>query len=338
MSWRENLTDRGLTIAMLKEIAPYPFLCGVIIVIWYLIPIFQEIYPFAQLAIVALVLFFSGLALRDAGTRLVDLDIGELFHPILICSGLLLCAFAFFMGSPYLNLEILLSPIGMGNSPEATYALNNFLKYVLPFGLTVLSFTSLALYGTDSKSRVLSSGSEWLLNSRLKIAVGLCLLAIYFTIFRPLFLAGFQYLPIIDWGIIAYTAWRLFNSARPEVTKEESEEPFEGKTSYRRHEQEVEETYDDELTDLERAQEIFVEEGRKEDLAARLMKVIDESEIRNEKMSSLIAPLVNHRDKPVPGFALDWTKERAKRKNKKNRKAVVDQIMNEIEERKGAYP
>ncbi len=279
-----------------------------------------------------LVFFFSGFAMRKFGIILSDSEIFEKMATFLVLIGFAIAGFTFWWILSHFDFVEFIGRFS-SVSISSLEILKSLILYMITASFFTLSITSVGIFGTDSDSEVISGVSNWFLSNRIILALIFSFFAFYFGVIRSLdFFSDSRYVLLFDWTLISLTVIWSYRSAVNKIVPESPQTPSIPK--FERHVQKKEKFTDSNLVGLEGVQKQFVEEGVKEDLVVRLVEIIQESEIRDEAIPTILGDLIYYQDKPVPSLAFGWMKDRVRRKNKRARKNVLEKTMEKINRKK----
>lgn len=317
-----------------KGFIPYLFACFLVLSSLFLSETLRDLYIINRVSISVLVLFFVGLMLRKAGATLVEIRKKQMYQIILISAGLSISGLSFWKVTGYFDVSGFLGLLNI-TSTQTVDITSRILEMVPLLGFVTLAFSSLFLYFTESDSKFVSGASEWLIASRLGIMLLVCFITGYVAAFRPILFQDFEYLPLVDWGLVAFFVWIIFLNAREKIERNLS-------TSTESYSWEVdvsspEKRLNEDLVDLERAQEKFVEEGIKEDLIVNLVWKIQKSCISEEEIPNLLRGLVNYQDKPISFLTWGWMKNRIEKNNREARERMLRETMDAIKKSREYY-
>jgi len=314
------MSRKELVRVIAKEVAPYPVLCFIVLLILDCLTPLQKYYPLTSAGVLPIILFFSGRAIHSAGTALSRTEQMEKAQPIFIFTGLLLTGYALWTGISYL--------IALHDVPSKLALFMNILSLAIFAGFVCASFAALAAFGEKSKSPIFSGIFKWLVNSQLSIMLIACFIIIYFGFFRPEILINWQYLQLLDWIIVVAMVWGSFSSVRGSINRLSAPLTY---SDWEKHTQKIENKIDEDLEYAERVQRQFVEDGVKEELVVYLVDVLQKNgRYSLQSISLQLDPLINYQDEPVPSLSFEWVKNRVSQRNRKNRAMLLAELMDNI--------
>ncbi len=227
-----------------------------------------------------------------------------------------------FIKSNFLPVEDQMIPL------EFNTILNTFGYMLLGYNLALTLTVPFSYYYKLSKP-VLNDIFQWIISYQRKLALYVFLLIFYFDLVRGQNLVEGSYSVYVDWIIIIVFSLIIFSNFWRYLKDKTSNLIYSDKS---KHEKTVNQYYQEDLTELENIQKEFVENRRKEIMIVTLTrKLINSSGIDTDKEASrILFPLINYQDVPIPNNAPNWWKKRIRRKNKEERKKVLNKTIRRI--------
>jgi hypothetical protein len=209
------------------------------------------------------------------------------------------------------------------------------LSYIawIPFTVCMLmSIGKLSAYRINSANGVFSDVCRWYERALGKIIVIAILLGIYLAIIRPEWIDHYRYAPLVDWTIVVSIAYYTYLNARSGLGAKHAL-PLVFKT-WRKHMQQVEIKSGREFAQLTNVQEHFIKDGERGPLLVHLTLLLGDNEWHEERINSVLQPLINHRDIRPPWYSFIWKRRRIRRQNQETRKKLVNNIVTSLEPEK----
>lgn len=235
---------------------------------------------------------------------------------------LLILAFSVFA---FLLLKNVVNNLAGTVSP--TYMFFLYVSFSFLGGSIVLTLGFLFNLFEDSSNRTLASMSN-LISSGYKwnFIVGFSL-TVYLSFVRPPLIEQNPTLTIVEWSIIAVVLAVLYINVRI-ISKELYVDSK--STEWRKHVQTVDREVPEEFDHLTFLQERFVNKGNKEPLLVYLTIHLHNIGKSEQQVMQTLSPLIYYYDKQPSIFAFPPLKENLARKNKDNRKKLLQDLMVEI--------
>lgn len=310
-----------MTKKLIVRLTAYSFIIVGLIYSLYSFPRYQKYYPLNTLSIVFLITFFLGLFLRYLGANLLRYENLEKFQPVLISIGYFFIGFGFYS---------LINLIDLSASFESYMCFIEMVSFIILIALSTLSITNLFAYGEYLEDFKVSRFLESMVNSQKVIVVIVTLFFLYIQYIRGPLQNEMDQIRYVDWGLFV-----LFSI----LVVREFYTDIKGRVDYKenydfgqKHQQMIEQLEDEKLKSLEMLQKRFVETGRKEYLLTYLIHLLANQSNRFTpgRTGRILKPLIYYRDRPVPKHSFEWWKERIKKKNKYNRKKVLEEITEDV--------
>lgn len=196
---------------------------------------------------------------------------------------------------------------------------------VIFIGTIVGGLASLATYGKTSRYFFVADLCDWVSRSELRnFAIGV-LFGSYFIFARPEIVERFAYAPLIEWAVVCLVVWRAYWGARFRLQDQYA--TLLRYSSWEKHVQKLDRKVDRSFTFLSTIQEEFVEFGLRSSLIVYLVLVLDRNTWSQHQISEALLPLITYQDEAVPKFAFAWEQRRVKKRNQRNRKRVLEDLM-----------
>ena len=199
-------------------------------------------------------------------------------------------------------------------------------------GLLVVSISYLADIGRSSQNLFLADICRWIGESKGRNFLLAGLFAFYILFLHPYITGKFSSAPFIEWGVVCFILWRLYESMKSRLEELYSSPLM--LSSWERHAQKLAKRGDERISRLSAIQAEFVEEGIKERLLRYLVQLLKESGWPEVRIQEILLPLSAYQEEKVPWFAFGRQKKRLKYKNLRTRQEILEGIMYQIGEEK----
>jgi hypothetical protein len=201
----------------------------------------------------------------------------------------------------------------------------NRIGLMLFAGMLAVSSSNIGAWGARPKNPFIRDVSRWFGQSPdAKFILG-ALIAAYLVFIRPAIVRAFYHAPLIEWGLVCFIAWRLFEGIKSGLATD-CAVPLQD-AEWRKHLQQVANRQDRDFKDRTSMQRAFVTHGHRDALLEYLTLVLDENRLPAGERSRVLRPLVDHEDVKTPWFLFRWQRRRRLRRNERERQRVLDQIM-----------
>jgi len=132
-------------------------------------------------------------------------------------------------------------------------------------------------------------------------------------------------LPLIEWGVVCMISWSLYRKLKHE-TKVSLSEPLK-LGDWTRLQQKVGYHMDQELIDVSKLTEEFVEDGAKEGILVYITTVLLMNNVEQEAIEKVVSKLVDYQDTPYPRIALSWGLKGVEEENKERRTQLLQAVL-----------
>jgi hypothetical protein len=209
------------------------------------------------------------------------------------------------------------------------------LSYIawIPFTVCMLmALGKVSAYGINSVNGIFSDVCRWYGGALGNIIVIAILVGIYLAVIRPEWINHYRYAPLVDWTVVVSIVYYAYLNARSGLGAPHAL-PLVFKT-WRKHMQQVEIKSGREFAQLTNVQERFIEGGERGPLLVHLTLLLGDNEWHEERIYSVLQPLINHHDIKPPWLSFTWKRRRIRRQNQETRKKLVNNIVTSLEPEK----
>lgn len=239
---------------------------------------------------------------------------GKTVQPALTATGVLVAGYAMLdMLKPLNALGMSIDRVGV----------------TLFIGLIAVMVGVISTYGQSSKNRLISDACNWLRMSQARNFTLGVLFGIYMLFVRPWVIAMFSYAPLIEWGVVCFIVWMMYSGVKFRIKHFSGEFQV---SPWIKHVQKVERKTGEDFVQLNIIQKDFLEHGYKSELLVYATKILHDNNVDFYKICQILGPLINYQDIKIPWFAFGWEKQRVIRRNKENRKRVLDNLIQFLKE------
>ncbi|MFC1942231.1 hypothetical protein ACFLWU_03325 [Chloroflexota bacterium] len=211
-----------------------------------------------------------------------------------------------------------------------SWAPMNRIGLILFAGMLVVSLSNIGTYGERLKNPFIVDASRWLRQSQeMKFILG-ALIAAYIFFIRPAIVGVFRYAPLIEWVLVCFAAWRLFTGIKSglkthcAVLLQEAD--------WRKHVQQTDDRQGLDFINLGDIQHRFVTQGARDSLLVYLVTLLNDNRLPVAEINRILHSLINHQDAKIPWFAFGWEQQRTMRRNEKERKRILSEIMENLKD------
>jgi hypothetical protein len=196
---------------------------------------------------------------------------------------------------------------------------------ILFAGMLAVSLSNIGSYGERSENPFISDASRWIRQSPpAKFILG-ALITTYIVFVHPVIVEAFRYTPLIEWGLVCVAAWRLFDGIKSRLAT--SHAVLLQDADWRKHLQQIGNRHDMDFIHRGSIQRDFATHGDRDGLLICLTLLLNENGLSVAEMGRILHPLINHQDAKMPWFAFGWEQQRVLRRNERERRRVLDEIM-----------
>lgn len=258
-------------------------------------------------------LFISGYVLSKLAGLLSELSWGRQIYPLGNALG------QFLVG---LSLWQVLAAFSDSWAPMSRIGL------ILFAGMLAVVISNIGAYGERLKNPFIVDASRWLRQSpHVKFILG-ALIAAYIIFIRPAIVGIFRYAPFIEWVLVCLAAWRLFKGIKSGLKTHCSVELQEA--DWRKHVQQIADRQGLDFIHLSDIQQRFVSQGDRDSLLIYLVLLLNDNGLPVAEINQILHPLINHQDVKIPWFAFGWEQRRILRRNEKERRPILEEIMENL--------
>jgi len=206
----------------------------------------------------------------------------------------------------------------------------NGIGLMLFAGMLAVSSSNIGVLGARLRNPFVRDVSRWFRQSpEAKFILG-AVIAAYIMFVRPAIVKAFYHAPLIEWGLVCFIAWRLFEGIKAGLAADCAVSLQHAE--WRKHLQQVANRQDSDFKDRTSMQRAFVAHGDRDALLEYLTLVLDDNGLPDVERSRVLRPLVAHQDVGTPWFLFRWQQRRVFRRNEKERQRVLDQIVESLKD------
>ena len=180
----------------------------------------------------------------------------------------------------------------------------------------------------EAPNPVLAGIGQWIGRSQIRNFTLGGFLASYFLVIRPALLDTFVYAMIFEWMVVVAITWQLYSGLRNNIGQAYLMMPRPlPQDRWQRHEQRISQTHPEFLPYFQEMQREFLEDGINDRLLIHVTTVLWENGLRQSQIAQIVYPLMHHRDRTIPVPALPWETRWVRRRNRRKRQQLLDEIM-----------
>ena len=200
---------------------------------------------------------------------------------------------------------------------------------VVFFGLLAVSLSHLADAGRESRSPLLADLCGWIGESKGRNFLLGSIAASYVLFLHPYIVDQLPSASLMEWGIVCLIAWCLYRSLNSRLEELHCLPLI--LSSWERHTQKLVRKEDERIRRLSSLQAEFVEDGNRDRLLTYLSQILRENGWAEARIKEILSPLSVYREERRPW---PW-KRRIKYRNLRIRQRILEEIINQIAERRG---
>ncbi len=204
----------------------------------------------------------------------------------------------------------------------------NGIGLMLFAGMLAVSSSNIGVWGARLQNPFVRDISRWFRQSPEAKFILAALIAAYIMFVRPAIVEAFYHAPLIEWGLVCFIAWRVFEGIKSGLAADCAVSLQHAEWS--KHLQQVANRQDRDFKDRTSMQRAFVTHGDRDALLEYLTLVLDENGLPAVERRRVLHPLVAHQDVGTPWFLFRWQRRRVLRRNEKERQRVLDQIVESL--------
>lgn len=257
-----------------------------------------------------LMLMIAGITVGMLSSILDEEEEGRIAVPATGAAGKLLTGFAF---------------NGIFNTLGEYWDVFPMIGTAILAGFIASSVASMAVYGEKARNRYVSEVGKMISQSGVGLFFVGAFIYSYMAFIRPAISDSFNYTALVEWGIVCIGAFLLYRRIRISVQSVTFPEAF---IVVRKHSQLIEEIADRKIEELGEIQERFIEKGQRTGLLVALIYMLVENRWERERITVLLAPLINYQKPRVPWYASIWSQDRIQKSAKDKRKTILQNIIN----------
>ena len=252
-----------------------------------------------------------------------------IFSAVLMSGALIIGGFILRMFFHSLIPETMISSLVEGETTNTIflYGIRELLPVAVIFGGIATIFTPLSL----SQNNYLKVLGDWFESHKFLVSVVGGMTWMYVIFLRPdlVQIAG-GWLIVAEWGVVGVLSLAAYLGFESSIGKMSEPISFSDWAKHRQRDEVLTDTSQEYLTGLIRD---FTEKGKKTGILVYLVDLAREKGFSDERIQNVLNDLVEYESDGLPSVATKWELERIRKQIRQERREVLKDTIDEIEER-----